>query len=279
MFKKFLVLASKKDPAGMNIVNQLVQFKPNPMLSSMSSSNKPVFDIAVVEEEIVYTENLNIQRINQYDFIIFASKHSTHSEEKQKTLSIHSVGNFREANLGGQPNKVSPASALFNKYLFQKLNKNASEHGLKDYNVTLEATHHGPLIEKPCVFIEIGSDEHSWINSRAGFVIAKTIQETIADFAPDPYKEIAIGIGGPHYCPGFNKLQSKSNVAISHVIPVYALPITEENIRQCLSKTVENYDFVILDWKGLGSSEMRQSVVDILEKNHIAWKKRSEIKR
>ena len=30
------------------------------------------------------------------------------------------------------------------------------------YKLTLECTHHGPLIEKPCVFIEIGSTETEW---------------------------------------------------------------------------------------------------------------------
>lgn len=277
MFKKYLVIASKQDPAGMNIINQLVQFKPNPILNSIS--NSPAFDIAVVESEIVYTENLNLERLNNYDFIIFASKHSTHSEEKRKTLSVHSPGNFREANLGGVLGKVSPSSALFNKFLFQKLNQKVSEHSLRDFDVTMEATHHGPLIDKPSVFIEIGSDEAEWKNPRAGFVIAKTIQEAIIEFENNPYKEIAIGIGGPHYCPGFNKLQLNSNVAFSHVIPVYVFPFMEEYLRECISKTIEDYDFIVLDWKGLGSSEMKQEVIDILEKNHFQWKKSSDINR
>jgi D-aminoacyl-tRNA deacylase len=278
MFKKYLVIASKKDPAGMNIINQLVQFRANPVLDVIKN-NLITFDIASIEGDIVYTENINAEKLNQYDFIIFASKHSTHSEEKQKTLSVHAPGNFREANLGGIMGKVSVTSALFNKFLFQKLNEKVKEHNLKDFNVTMEATHHGPLIDKPCVFIEIGSDENEWRSSRAGFVIAKTIQETILEFELSPYKEIAVGIGGPHYCPGFNKLQLNSNVAFSHIIPGYALPITEEFVKECISKTAETLDFVVLDWKGLGNSEIRQGVVDILEKNYIQWKKSSDINR
>jgi D-aminoacyl-tRNA deacylase len=278
MFKKYLVIASKKDIAGMNIVNQLVQFKQN-ILGTLSNPDKTLFDIAVLDDEIIYTENIKMDKLAQYDFIIFASKHSTHSEEKQKTLSVHSPGNFREANMGGVSGKVSPSSALFNKLLFQKLNQKVLEHGLKDFNVTMEATHHGPLIDKPCVFIEIGSDETEWKNLRAGFVVAKTIQETIIEFQENNYKEIAIGIGGPHYCPGFNKLQLNSNVAFSHIIPVYVFPIVEEYVKECISKTIEDYDFVVLDWKGLGSSDMRQGIIDILEKNYIQWKKNSDINR
>ena len=46
----------------------------------------------------------------------------------------------------------------------------------------MEATHHGPLIDKPCVFIEIGSSETDYTNRRAGFIIAKTIYETVKEF-------------------------------------------------------------------------------------------------
>ncbi|MCX6750646.1 MAG: hypothetical protein NTZ83_04270, partial [Candidatus Pacearchaeota archaeon] len=154
MFQKYLVIASKKDRAGMNITNQLSQFREIPLLSSWG--NKPGFDFYLVDEEIIYTENLNMEKINQYDFIIFASRHKSQKEEK--TLSIHPPGNFRTADYGGEKEKVCPSSALFNKFLFAKLEENAKKADL-NYKVTLECTHHGPLISKPCVFIEIGSTE------------------------------------------------------------------------------------------------------------------------
>lgn len=278
MFKKYLVVASKLDKAGINITTQLSQFRQNPLFSS--PENKPVFDFYLVEDEMIYTENLDFEKINKYDFVIFASKHSTSSEEKQKTLSVHTPGNFRDANMGGISGKVCPASALFNKFLFCKLNEKVKEHDLNDFNVTMEATHHGPLIEKPCVFIEIGSTEMEWKNLRAGFVVAKTIQETIEQFEFNPYREIAVGIGGPHYCPGFNKLQADSNVAFSHIIPGYVLPASEEMILEAIKKTIEeNFDFVVLDWKGLGSAEARQILINALDKNYISWKKNSDVKR
>jgi D-aminoacyl-tRNA deacylase len=109
--------------------------------------------------------------------------------------------------------------------------------------------------------------------------LAKTISDTIENFKENPYNEIAIGIGGPHYCPEFTKLQLNSNVAISHIIPKYVAPITEEMIKQAWEKTQEEPDFAIVDWKGLGKSEERQKVIEILEKNYISWKKIKEIKR
>jgi len=279
MFMKYLIIASKQDPAGVNIVNQLQQFRPNPVLSGMSK-DKPSFDFYMVEEDILHEENLDIEKINRYDFIIFASKHESGS--KEKTLSIHSPGNWRTARGGGKSGKISYSSSLFNKTMFEVLNEEANQSDLTKehhgYKVTLECTHHGPLIGKPCVFIEIGSEEHQWNDKRAGFVLAKTIKRTIDEFKENPYREIAIGLGGPHYCPNFNKIQKDSNVAISHVIPGYMIPITEEMIDEAWEKTFEEVDFVVLDWKGLGKSAQRQEVIDILEKNYIQWKKTSDLK-
>ena len=119
MYKKYLIIASKKDKAGINITTNLSQFKQNPVLSSMK--NKPSFDFYLVEDEIIKTENLNLEKVNQYDFIIFASKHC--SEKKEKALCIHAPGNWRENNLGGEVGKVCPASALFQKQMFENLNK------------------------------------------------------------------------------------------------------------------------------------------------------------
>ena len=274
MFQKYLIVASKKDKAGINITTQLSQFRENPLLSSWG--NKSSFDFYLVEGEIIYTENLNLEKINQYDFIIFASKHQ--SESREKTLSVHAPGNFNTADFGGVPEKLCPASALFNKFLVIKLEEQAKKTGI-NYKVTLECTHHGPLIEKPCVFIEIGSTETEWNDRRAGFIIAKTIKDTIEEFKENQYKEIAIGIGGPHYCPSFNKLQLTSNIAFAHIIPNYVMPIKEKSIIEAVKKTIETVDFAVLDWKGLGKSEQRQGIVDMLSENYVQWKKTSDIKR
>jgi D-tyrosyl-tRNA(Tyr) deacylase len=266
-YQKFLIVASKLDNAGINITTQLSQFQ--------TSSDS--FKFYLVDKEIIYTENLDMEKINSYDFIIFASKHK--SESKEKTLSVHAPGNWRLAEFGGEKNKSCKSSALFMKYIFEKLNENAVQNHMDDYKVTMEATHHGPLIEKPCLFIEIGSTDTEWTNSKAGFVVAKTIHEAISSFKENPYNEIAIAIGGPHYCPSFNKIQLKSNVAISHVIPQHAFPLTEEMVSEAVTKTEEEIDFVLLDWKGLGNSEQRQRIIKILDKLYLNYRKTSDIKK
>ncbi len=276
MFKKFLIIASKKDKAGVNITTQLSQFRPNPLLVGLKKEGAS-FDFHLIDEDIIQTENIDMSKISRYDFIIFASKHV--SEKKDKTLSIHSPGNWNNAEYGGEPERICPTSALFAKELFENLNARSEKMKLKDYKVTLEATHHGPLINKPCLFIEIGSTANEWRDNRAGFIVAKTILHTIETFKENKFREIAFGIGGPHYCPGFNKIQKKSNVAISHVIPQYALPLTEKMIKEATEKTLEDVDFAIIDWKGCGKAEQRNQIIELLEKNYIEWKKASEIKK
>ena len=276
MYKKYLIIASKKDKAGINITTNLSQFRKNPLMSSMGK--EPSFDFYLIDDEIIYTKNLDLEKINKYDFIIFASKHK--SEKKEKALCVHAPGNWRDSNLGGEKTKVCQTSALFQKQIFEKLNANAKEHSLDEkYKVTLECTHHGPLINKPCIFIEIGSTETEWTDRKAGFVLAKTINQIIKEFKENPYNEVAIGIGGPHYCPNFNKVQLNSNVAVSHVIPQYALPLDEEMIKQAIDKTQEEVDFALLDWKGLGNSKQRKQVTDILDKLYVSYKRTSEVSK
>jgi D-aminoacyl-tRNA deacylase len=274
MYSRYLVIASKKDTAGIAITTNLSQFRKNPVLSSMEKDSTG-FDFYLIDEEVIYTENLNLEKINKYDFVIFASKHE--SAKKEKSLSIHAPGNWRKAEMGGENQKICPSSGLFQKALFESLQSNAKKFKLEGYEITLESTHHGPLIDKPCVFIEIGSTEKEWADRKAAFVISKTIAETMEEFKKNKYREIAVGIGGPHYCPGFNKIQLNSNVALSHVIPQYSLPLTEEMIKEAIAKTLEEIDFFLLDWKGLGNSEQRQQVIDILNRLGVSYKRTSDI--
>lgn len=266
-YKKFLVLASKQDTAGMNIVSQLSQYP------------QERFKIHVINESILNEENINPELLKEFDFVIFASKHATNSDNPEKSLCIHAPGNFKQAFHGGKPEKISPTSAMFIKQFFEKINNNARQYKLDDYKTTLEATHHGPLIDKPCAFIEIGSTEREWKDKKIGFILARTILDTIENFQENPYNEVAIAIGGPHYCPGFNKIQEKSNYAISHIIPQYVLPLTPEMIKEALDKTEEEVDLALVDWKGLGNAHERDRIIEILEKMYVRWKKVSDAKK
>src|SRR3989344_4827671 len=208
---RFAIVYSKKDRAGVNIINQ---FKKIGFL--------PQIPIIELNKETIFSDDISIKKYPQLkniDFLIFASKHK--SEKKESSLCLHAPGNWRGADFGGEPGKICFTSAFILKYLFQELNKNAKD--LSNYHITLECTHHGPLIEMPCCFIELGSSEKQWNDEKAIEIIARTII-SLKNFKLNPKWIPCIGIGGSHYCPSFNKIQLKTDYAISHIIPEYCFP-------------------------------------------------------
>ena len=217
IFMRFAIAYSKLDLAGTNIIERLNEMGFLPQFPIIELKKLPIYSDDLIEKN--YPELRNI------DFIIFATTHR--SVKGEASLSVHAPGNWRDARLGGKPGKVCKTSAFVLKYLFQELNKNLKNSNLKEkYKATMEITHHGPLIDLPCCFIEIGSSEEQWRNTEAGKIIAQTIL-SLQNFNEKNLSWIpAIGIGGPHYSPNFNKIQLNSSYAISHIIPEYALPLT-----------------------------------------------------
>lgn len=250
---KFAVVASKKDIAGMNIA------------SFVKSLPKYFFDDEIIfaEQEDEFWKNV------KEDFIIFASKHQG---KTPKMLSVHAPGNWRKNDYGGVEGKVCLTSASALKAFFQNLNKNIPQ----GWQATMECTHHGPLIDKPCLFIEIGSSKDDWPDKTAAETVAKAIEDSVNEIKDF---ETLIAIGGPHYCPTFNKIQLQSKFAISHVIPEYALPLTREMLQEAIKKTSEKVSAVVLDWKGIGKSEQRQEIIKIIEELGLKHFRTNEIEK
>jgi len=270
----FAVIYSKQDIAGINIAEALKEHFV------------PQTQILEFKKDSIYLEDIDKDnRLKNTDFVIFATRHK--SEKGTPSLSLHAPGNWRNADFGGKPGKICPTSSLALKYLFQKLNENSKENPeLDNYQITLECTHHGPLINKPCCFIEIGSNEKQWHDKEAAKVIAKTI----ADFQNfDKWKQeqkenkikTAIAVGGPHYCPNFNKIQlsENSNISIGHIIPEYALPLSESMLKEAIAKTKEHTNLILLDWKGCGNSEQRQQITRLLNKLSLKYERTERIEK
>jgi D-aminoacyl-tRNA deacylase len=252
----FAVLASNKDPAALNIASELeaLGVKVNYLI-----------------EESIYAERV-CMTFNE-DFLIFISKHR--SEKGTNSLTVHTPGNFKEAEFGGQEGKLCPASAFFSKHIFRILNEKGKDSG---YQVSLEVTHHGPYLEKPCCFIEIGSSEKQWEDKKAGKIIAATVKEALDTYTEKHDWIPAIGIGGLHYCPSFNRIQLNTSYALGHIIPGYQMPLTAQIIMQAINKTIEVPKAAILDWKGIKKSEDRQMIQDVLKNNKIEIIRSEKIK-
>lgn len=147
---------------------------------------------------------------------------------------------------------------------------------LSSFEVIQECTHHGPFLEKPCMFIEIGSSAAEWGNKDAGKVIAETIIYLIKN-KPNPCKTI-FGIGGLHHTPEFSKIARRTEYAVGHVCPKYNLEnLDEEMIRQALERDFGNDGEVevILDWKGLKAGKER--ILKLLDEMGIGYKKTRDL--
>lgn len=120
-----------------------------------------------------------LESLETEDFIsdvFFVSKHAAASGTV--SLTVHPIGipHLLEAGRsGGLPGKCSPPNHHIGA-LYRNIIKHVSKHKLdKMFQVTLEATHHGPFVEVPTCFVEIGSSETEWCNEDAGKLWAKCI--------------------------------------------------------------------------------------------------------
>lgn len=268
---RFAIIYYKDNIAGKTIVDQFKRLAFAPQV--------PIIEL---KKETIYSENINVKNypeLREIDFIFFASTHR--SKKGEPSLCLHVSGNWRSADLGGKEGKICPTYSYVMKYLFGKLEEYAKKN--KDvydkYNVTLEATHHGPIIDIPSCFIELGSLEKEWRDERAAKVVAETIL-SLEKFDKKDYDWIpCIGIGGTHYCPNFNKIQLNSDYAISHIIPLHAFPLTETMIKEAEEKTKEQIKEVLIDWKGCGKSEERQRALDLLTKLGLKYNKTKLVKK
>jgi len=265
---RFAIIYSKQNIAGTNIVDEFKKLAYAPQVPIIEIKNNQTIFLKEVNSK-KYPELRNV------DFLVFASTHK--SEKGNPSLSVHAPGNWRSADLGGEQGKVCKTSAFVLKYLFQELDKNAEQAGLKEkYEVTLEVTHHGPFTNIPCVFIEVGSSEEQWRDLNACRIVAKTIL-SLQNYKLNKEWIATMGIGGPHYAPIFNKIQLNSNYALGHIIPQYALPLTTSMLEEAEQKTMEQIKTILLDWKGCGKSAERQKTINLLNQSGLDYKRTNNI--
>jgi len=250
-----LLVASNKDAASLNIRNQVLAhypfkrigeaFQENPIYEA-SFSNKAV-KLVTLQKESIRAQNLPASFVN-LELVVFISRHS--SVSGTPTLSVHTPGNLGEAEFGGLPRKVSisPASAMRDALTVMKRFKDEMQLA---YEVSYECTHHGPSLNVPTMFVELGSSPEQWKDQKAAEAVAHAAIAAISGFGESKSPAV-LGIGGQHYNAKFTRLALEENVVFGHMIPKYALPyVDSEIIKQCIAKTLERVESVLLDWKGI----------------------------
>ena len=257
---KVALISTKENIASYNIAKELVGNQC--AYKALDYEKYPIGEF----EDYLYLFNKgriidfeNLDKIIDADFFLFLSTHR--SRNPIPCLTVHSIGNFSVAELGGKDRKLVPSfpKAIL---LGLRLQKRAQELGWEFFQ---EVTHHGPYLEKPSMFIEIGSTESEWNNKRAVKIVSENILELLRELRKPLDHKIAIGIGGLHNAIPLRSLSLDDNYAIGHICPKYMLEhLDNEMILEMINKT-PGTKTIILDWKGLGHEKRR--ILNLLEEN------------
>ncbi len=274
-----LIVSSKEDKASMNILDKLLdlewkvigEYRDNPVYRRGDDM------IVTVNKHHIYVDNVDKEVAGLFDIdidnVVFISKHA--SKAGIHSLTVHPIGNYGEAKFGGIDEKLVPPNPISMTRALRTILKESQETGLiSEYEVSFEATHHGPYLETPTYYIEIGSDKNCWEDDRAGRVIADTVMSIDSRGKKDQNEIILVGIGGGHYASKYTDLVRHHNVDMGHMVPGWA--INDLNIHN-LGDAVElsKADYVILDDGVKGSK--RENVLEIVRELNVEMITEEEI--
>lgn len=214
------IVNSVGDIAGMNIRSKLLEGadwrEGEPLCGSPTYWLGDMVMVTIDDEHILH-ESLDSEIKSGLDIdielMIYTTRHK--SVSNTRSLTVHHVGNYWEARFGGKERALPVSAPNWTTEALRLLNANAKGLG---YSISFEATHHGPWLETPHFFIEIGSTEQEWREDEPAMAIARTVlslQET--DYP------IAVGVGGGHYAPRHTDVALTRRVSFGHIVPTYAL--------------------------------------------------------
>lgn len=260
----YAIIVSKLDPAGMLIAKQLME-NGFEKINELFDGNAVYFlkeremKLYFINEDQIYADY--VDKIS-CDCVIFASKHS--SASKRPTLTVHPIGNWGKAELGGKDFELVKTSAAIMKSYLIELQKQKEEKKLEKYEVSYEATHHGPYLEKPTIYIELGSSIEQWKDEKA----AKAIAETILNATEPINCKAVLGFGGMHYNPHFTRIALQTEYAFSHMCAKYALQfLNKQMVEKAIANTVEEVEAFVIEKKGLAGK--REKILQILSDFNI----------
>lgn len=149
----------------------------------------------------------------------FLSKHRAASGNP--SLTVHPIGNFNGAEAGGRAGALSPSAPRDMGALLRRLKHHRDGAGLP-HDVTFEATHHGPHMTIPSLFVEIGSNEEWYDDEESGRVLAAAVTDVL-DGEGVLHAPLQVGVGGGHYVPQMTDKALAGEADFGHMVPAYAL--------------------------------------------------------
>ena len=258
-----MILASTTDRASRTLSDALIEGQGF-QSTGVNLLGQPVFQkgsflLARFEGMIVFPPALD-EYFNPQAYV-FLSRHS--AESGIASLTAHTTGNFSDAaKFGGLGKELGRADPSLLKNYLRALWKR--RESVKRYEIAMEATHHGPTsLQKPVLFVELGSSEEAWGDRKAAAVVGEALVESLEE--KSIWSRVAVGFGGTHYPEKFTKLLVEDDLAFAFVAPKYALEhLDERMLGQMLQRSTAPVRYAVLDWKGLGPH--KEKVVGLVKK-------------
>ena len=251
-----LLVAYQSDPAGSNMATYISK----DMNREGDIFHGKNFDLITIPTPAISADW--IEEKYHYDGYVFLSKHA--SESGTLALTCHSTGNFSDAKFGGFPRQVAIPHPHLQKSYMQHLWKKKSDFA--KFEITIEATHHGPTaLNKPAIFIEIGTTQKEWTDKKLCESVAKIVIEEMSK--EPPKHDVAICFGGTHYPKKFNEELIEGQFALGTVMPKHALDSLDDELFTHILARNKEAKFALIDWNSLGKN--KQKVVDLIKETDL----------
>ncbi|KAH0939713.1 hypothetical protein HID58_007174 [Brassica napus] len=229
-----LIVATTYDPASINPAKALLAMPgwttgptlpPNIKSFTNQQTRLIQHDVSIVKEDDLDSrwEEATGEVVDE---VIFLSRHTAASN--RPALTVHPIGvlHLKEGESpphGGKAGWAALPSPRIGPWL-RLLKKMAEAHSLvPEFEITLEGTHHGPITNKPTMFLEIGENLlliWEGLGLGGGEAVGSWNSET-------GKRKVLLGIGGGHYAPRHVDVVLKDDIWVGHLLSGYSLPMEE----------------------------------------------------
>lgn len=238
-----------------NALRQMLDLNDAEELEKMKLFSSKEVSIIELEEPTIHADYL--QHVMHSDLIIIAERHT--SAKGVASFATHAEGNWSaSAELGGKPKMLSVAAPRAMLSVLSELNR----HKTAAIEVTYEATHHGPLLDTPSLFVEVGGNDQALKSKELAHTLASAISYVVEKEEPE-YDKIALGIGGTHYPARFTALALQGKYAFSHIMPAYHAS-EYEMLVSAAQRSDPKPEVAIIEWKSI-KAHQRNQIIGVLE--------------
>ena len=308
-----LILCSESDDASVNLRDSLLrasEWGQEEVFSHGRVVKHLICDVHILSIEKIHVHADSIDMVHENEVyceineVLVLSRHVSSTDTP--AITLHAIGlpgiypPGMPGKSGGINGQLVPPSPRFAS-LYREMLKEAREKKLDEYfDLTLEATHHGPVLDSPTLYIEIGSTKSDWSREDALNLWARVLCKVLGLNGSTPLGNwkgegnVMVGLGGGHYAPRHKAVVENENIWLGHVLAGYSLDfgttdhiaggrstiLWQDSILSAIESTKKAFPgadiFVHLDRKSFKGWQ-RDEISKFLAKNDILIRRGKEI--